>query len=283
MKKNTIEKKYIILIIIFVIMLILVILSYGLKRKKNLNAVEAIVKDVIVNVENVVFYPFRFVVNNFEDYKELKNVKKENDYLKNSVDKLKSIETENIELRKEIESLKEELDISYVLTDYDNINASVVSRNINYWYNTITINKGKKNGIKEEMPVINGSGLIGKVVSVTNYTSTVKLITTSDTSNKISVTIISNNEKVNGLINGYDLENGLLKVEGISNTKSVKVGDIVYTSGLGGIFPSGILIGKVEEISTDNYDLSKIINVTPSADFDNINYVSILKRKENNE
>lgn len=283
MKKNTIEKKYIILIIIFVIMLILVILSYGLKRKKNLNAVEAIVKDVIVSVENIVFYPFRFVVNNFEDYKELKNVKKENDYLKNSIDKLKSIETENIELRKEIESLKEELDISYVLTDYDNINASVVSRNINYWYNTITINKGKKNGIKEEMPVINGSGLIGKVVSVTNYTSTVKLITTSDTSNKISVTIISNNEKVNGLINGYDLENGLLKVEGISNTKSVKVGDIVYTSGLGGIFPSGILIGKVEEITTDNYDLSKIINVIPSADFDNINYVSILKRKENNE
>ena len=82
-----------------------------------------------------------------------------------------------------------------------------------------------------------------------------------------------------GLINNYNYETNTLEVEGISNTKDVNIGDFVYTSGLGGIFPSGILIGKVTEITTDSYDLAKIIKVTPSVDFTDINYVSILKRK----
>jgi len=90
---------------------------------------------------------------------------------------------------------------------------------------------------------------------------------------------ISENEKLYGLINGYNYQNQTLEIEGISNTKTVRVGDVVYTSGLGGVFPSGILIGTVKSITTDSYDLSKIIKVTPNASLENINYVSILKRK----
>ena len=86
--------------------------------------------------------------------------------------------------------------------------------------------------------------------------------------------------KVNGLIKNYNYNTKYLEVEGVSNTKTINIGDYVYTSGLGEIFPSGILIGTVADISTDEYDLSKIIDVTPIADFDDINYVAILKRKE---
>ena len=70
-----------------------------------------------------------------------------------------------------------------------------------------------------------------------------------------------------------------MEVEGISNTKNVSIGNKVYTSGLGGIFPSGILIGEVSDITTDSYDLAKLIKVRPSVDFNDINYVSVLKRK----
>ena len=134
--------------------------------------------------------------------------------------------------------------------------------------------------VEEGMVVVNSTGLIGKIIRTTTFTSEVRLITTSDTNNKISVSISNGNNKVNGLINGYDYENNLLEVEGISNTEEVNVGDYVYTSGLGGVFPSGILIGTVESITTDEYDLAKIINVKPSADFNDINYVAILKRKD---
>lgn len=278
-RKSNLEIKYIIMIIIAIIMIVLAILSYGLKKKENPNMVESIIKDAVIGIENIVFYPFRFTIDLFENYTELIDIKKENDILKKHVNKIESIETENIELKKQIESLKQELKIDYSLVDYDCINATVVSRNIGYWYNTITINKGSHDGIEEEMPVINAKGLLGKVISTTTFTSTVRLITTSDTNNKISVTIISNGEKLNGLINGYNFEEQILEVEGISNTKTVSVGDLVYTSGLGGVFPSGIIIGKVESIKTDSYDLSKIINVKTSTDFDSINYVSVLKRK----
>lgn len=278
-KKKNIEKKYIILAIIAIIMIIIAILSYTLKKKEKLNIVESFLKDTITSVENVVFYPFRYVVNVFEEYGELKNLKEEYDVLKTSLNRIDSIETENVELRKQLESLKEELNITYSLTDYEYLNATVTSRNIGYWYNTITINKGSNSGIEEEMPVINAYGLIGKVVNTTALTSTVRLLSTSDTNNKISVSIISEGEKLYGLINGYNYEKSTLEIEGISNTKTVRVGDVVYTSGLGGVFPSGILIGTVESITTDSYDLSKIINVTPSASFEDINYVSILKRK----
>lgn len=278
-KSTNIEKKYVIMIIIAIIMIILAILSYGLKKKKDLNIVESFVKDIVVGVENVILYPFRFTISLFEDYSDLKDIRKENELLKTSLNRIESIEVENIELRRQIDSLKKELDIDYSLVDYDYLNATVVSRNVSYWYNTITINKGSSSGVYVDMPVINANGLIGKVISTTSFTSVVRLITTSDTNNKISVSITSNGEKLNGLINGYNYDNKTLQVEGISNTKTVRVGDYVYTSGMGGVFPSGILIGKVDEITTDSYDLSKIINVIPSVDFDDINYVTILKRK----
>ncbi len=282
-RKANIEKKYIIIVIIALIMIVLAVLSYTLKKKKDLNIVESFLKDAIVSTEKVVYYPFRFIANIIEDYKDLLDVKEENDKLKMSINKAKSLEAENVELRREIDSLKKELNIDYTLTDYEYLNATVVSRNIGYWYNTITIDKGTKSGITIDMPVINSYGLIGKVISTTTFTSTIRLITTSDSNNKISVSIISDGEKLNGLINGYDYNNQTLEIEGISNTKTVRVDDLVYTSGLGGVFPSGILIGKVESITTDSYDLSKIINVKPSANFDDINFVSILKRKSENQ
>ena len=177
--------------------------------------------------------------------------------------------------------MQDELDIKHVLSNYDYLNATVVNRNPNTWYNNLTIDKGSHNGIEEGMIVINSTGVIGKISNVSTFSSDVKLITTTDTNNKMSVKISSGNKQLTGLISKYDYKTGFLEVEGISNTESVSVGDMVYTSGLGGVFPSGILVGKVENITTDVYDLSKIINVTPSANFEDINYVTVLKRNDN--
>ncbi len=271
--------KYFFMIVIVIIVILLIIFSFTLKSDRELNSFESFVRDIFVYTEKGITYPFNYINNKTKDYKKLKNTKKDNDILETSIDRIDSIEAENIELRRQIEQMKEELDISYTLSDYEYLNATVVSRNVGFWYNTITIDKGSYNGIEQDMVVINSKGLIGRVIRTTTFTSDVRLITTSDTNNKISVHISNGDTNLYGLINNYNYNDNLLEVEGISNTKDVNIGDYVYTSGLGGVFPSGILIGTVTDISTDSYDLAKIIKVKPSADFNDINYVSILKRK----
>lgn len=280
-RKKKMEPRYILLIVIIIIVILIAVLSYALKTDKKLNTFESLIKDTVVEVQKIVYMPFKNFSSMISDYRSLKDVLKENKILKSNVEKIESLEAENAELKKEIEDLKGELSIEHVLSDYDYLNATVVSRNATTWYNNLTIDKGSHNGISEGMVVINSTGVIGKTTNVSTFSSDVKLITTKDTNNKISVTIISGDNHLTGLINNYDYKSGYLEVEGISNTEKVSVGDLVYTSGLGGVFPSGILIGKVESITTDVYDLAKIINVSPSANFDNINYVTVLKRNDN--
>ena len=280
-KKKKLELRYVFLIGVVAVIILIAILSYSLKSEKKLNTFEAIVKDSIVEIQKIVFIPFMGMGNMLSDYYNLRNVMKENKILKSNLDSYESVKTENEELRQEISRLKGELNIEHVLSDYDYLNATVVSRNATSWYNVLTIDKGSHNGITEGMVVINSTGVIGKTTNVSTFTCDVRLITTTDTNNKISVNIVSDGKRLTGVINKYDYSTGYLEIEGISNTDKVTVGDVVYTSGLGGVFPSGILIGKVSEITTDVYDLAKIINVTPSANFDDINYVTVLKRKVN--
>ena len=256
---------------------------FTLKEDRKLSKAESLLKDGLIYSEKIITYPFNYIKENIKEYKKLKDVNKNNNILETSIDRIDSIEAENIELRRQLETLKEELNINYTLSDYEYLNATVVSRNVGYWHNKITINKGTYNGVEKDMVVISSKGLIGKVIKTSTFTSDVRLITTSDTSNKISVHISNGDNNLYGLINSYDYNKNVLELEGISNTKDVNIGDYVYTSGLGGVFPTGILIGIVEEITTDSYDLAKIIKVKPSADFNDINYVSILKRKSDSK
>ena len=280
MKKRKNLKNRRLFLVILIIVIVSAVLFYTIKKDRNLNTFEAFTKDIVVEVQKIFYKPINGFSNMIEEFTSLKEVKKENQILKSNVEKMEATEAENIELKQEIERLKGELNIDHVLTDYDYLNATVISRNSFYWYNMLTIDKGSHNGIKEGMVVINSTGLIGKITNVSTFSSDVKLITTKDTNNKISVTVTNGDTKLTGIINGYDYKKGLLTVEGISNTATVNNGDYVYTSGLGGVFPSGILIGKVEGITTDVYDLSKIINVKPSAKFDDINFVTVLKRND---
>lgn len=280
-KKKMVKSKRIVLIITIVLVVILfIVLSFTLKTDRKLSTFESLFKDGLSYAGRVITYPFNYVSDKIGEYNKLKSVNEVNDNLETSIERAYAIETENVELRRQIDALKEELNIDHTLTDYEYLNASVISRNVGFWYNTITIDKGSYNGISKDMVVINSKGLIGRVIKTSTFTSDVRLITTSETNNKISVHISNGDNDLYGLINNYDYSKNLLEVEGISNTKSVNVGDFVYTSGLGGVFPSGILIGSVSEITTDSYDLAKIIKVTPSNDFSDINFVSVLKRKD---
>ncbi|MBQ8472324.1 MAG: rod shape-determining protein MreC [Bacilli bacterium] len=185
----------------------------------------------------------------------------------------------NLELKAELEELKKINDISNTLTDFDSVKAAVVERNRMYWFNTITINKGSSSGIKENMAVITGDGLIGRVSKVGNNTSEVKLITTSDVNNKISVMIKTIDDTIYGVMSGYNSDTNTLQVSSTNKKFDNLENSLVYTSGMGGVFPSGILIGNVTTIENDKYEVSKIINVKPSSQIYNFRFVNVLIRK----
>lgn len=256
-KKN---KNKITYIIIGIVLIVLLSISLLIKRTNN-----TIIKDITIYINKVVMYPFTKLnkdkgINQTESYLIQKNI--------------------NSSLEKEIQELKETLELNKTLTEYSPVNATILSRNKSYWFNTITIDKGKKDGIKENMAVVTRNGLIGKINSVSDTSSEVKLITSDDLNFKVSIAIKTNEVDNFAILNGYDNKTKLIKATGIDKTTNINIGDSVLTSGLGEFFPAGIYIGTVEKIEKDKYNLSKTVYIKLSQNFNDIHYVTVLKVKE---
>ena len=182
-------------------------------------------------------------------------------------------------LKEDIENLLKISNMTESLNNFDYINATIISRNREYWFNNLIINKGKNNGIDVDMAVIDMNGLIGRVSSVTNNTAVVKLITTNDINNKVSAEIINNKEKIYGIINGYDSKNNYLHMI-ITDDKELVKNSKVETTGMGGVFPSNILIGYVNDTIKDSDGITNIVRIKPSSNIEGGRYVAVLKRYE---
>ena len=177
-----------------------------------------------------------------------------------------------------INYLKKIVDINNTLSEKSYLNATVINRNLEFFSNTLTIDKGSNNGILDGLAVTFNGSLIGKITKVSNFNSVVKLITVEDSNNKISVKINNNDNYIYGLISGY--KDGCLLISGIDTNEEIIDESIVTTTGLGGVFPSGILVGKVVGVTKDNFDLATTVLVKSEIDFNDINFVTVLKRVE---
>lgn len=275
-KKN---RKYIILGICLVVAILLFITVKKTQENSKLNFFEKAIKDSGVLVGRVVYAPFGFVKDKVHEHNEKNKVYKKYKKIQDKVSKTNLYIAEIRELQDEITALKEQLKLDGTMSEYTYIHANVTSRNINSWYNTLTINKGSKKGIKVGQAVVVNQGLIGKVIKVSNFTSTIKLLTTDELSNKISVKVKLKDKSVYGLLSKYDEKCECYLVEGISDSDEIEKNSEVVTTGLSESFPAGILIGNVTKVVMDEYDLTKVVQVKPSVDFDDITLVAVLKRE----
>ena len=277
-EKKKINKKYIILIAVFVVAFVLGITNAIIMNKENLSPFEKSIKDATLAVSKIIYKPVEFFKNKIEEYQDKQDLYEKYQELEKKVKETDLIQSEKEELEREDENLKKTLELNHTLSESSYLNATVVNRNLGYWYNTITIDKGSYNGVEKDMPVIVSEGLIGKVTKVTNFNSTVKLITSDDVNNKTSVKIKVGEKFVYGLLSGYDQQKKTFIVEGISDNTEIPEGSLVTTTGMGDSFPSGIVVGKVKQVTTDNFDLAKTVEVTSSVDYDDLSFVTILKR-----
>ena len=280
--KNKKIKKYYSIILIVIISVLLLLFSVIIKDKRTLTLYEKIVKDSTLTVNRIINKPINIINKKIKQYNTKQNLYKKYEKLSKKYKKVELMEAKYEEAKKEINDLKQLLELNSTLSESKYLNATVITRNIGYWYNNIIIDKGEQAGVKKDMAVINDDGLIGMVVKTSTLNSTVKLLTSNDTNNKISIKIkIDEDNYLYGLLTGYDKKSKCFIIEGIADNTEIPIGSLVTTTGLGQNFPSGILVGRVESISTDNFDLSKTVLVRTSVNFDNLDYVTILKKEDN--
>ncbi|MGL5540065.1 MAG: rod shape-determining protein MreC [Erysipelotrichaceae bacterium] len=223
--------------------------------------------------------PVAFVSDLVDDFQTLWQVHLENEVLKQEIAKMQFNAYEYQENTRQLTELKELLAIQDRYATYQKVNANVILRDQEMWNNYLMIDVGENQGLAKNMAVISSKGLIGRVEEVYPTSAKVKLLTTTDKSNKVSTKIIyGSNQSVDAVLESYDVNKKSFVVRLFSNNDDLKVGDHVVTSGMGGVFPPGINIGKINEIVNLNNQLGKTIYVTPDADFQNFQYVSVLKQ-----
>ena len=157
---------------------------------------------------------------------------------------------------------------------YHTVGARVISKGSGNWFDIFLIDKGSKDGIKKDMNVIAGNGLVGIVYDVSSHTAKVRTII-NDTS-MVSAMFLKTNDAciVNGSLD--TMEDGYLEVVYISKDAKVKNGDELVTSYVSSKFNEGITIGKVSDLKLDSTKLTKTAKVTPIVDFKHLKEVLVI-------
>lgn len=198
----------------------------------------------------------------------------ENEVLKAQVAQLQQQLADYDELRRENEQLKEIVGITEQRQDLKMIGASVISGDGGEYFGTFTINKGSRDGIKEKDAVVTSAGVVGYVSEVSyNHCKVTTLL--SPDCNIGGYDIVSGDF---GVLTGDSAlsAQGLLKLAYLPKGSLIAVGNIVVTSGLGGIYPQGFVAGVVQRVVADNQGLAMEAVLTPSADFSRLKDVLIV-------
>ncbi|WP_274307583.1 rod shape-determining protein MreC [Solibacillus daqui] len=272
------NKKLIILLVSVIFLVALI--GFSLRDRHNATLPEKLIKDTVGFAQSLVAKPTNYITGIFSNIDSLMNTYDENQRLKMRLEDFAVLQAEVSTLKAENASLRELAKVEESLRDFDPIQATVIARNPDQWEEKIILNKGTAHGVEKNMAVMTSRGLIGKIVIATPYTSEVELLYTNNENYRVSAIVFGeNNEEIHGLIEGYDAERNELLLKRIDSKIKLKVGGKVISSGLGGIFPKGMLIGEITEVTTDDFGLTKMAYVKPAADFSMLENVIIAKRK----
>ncbi|ALC81853.1 MULTISPECIES: rod shape-determining protein MreC [Bacillus] len=264
------------------VIILVAMIGYSLRDDRTSSWPEKFISDTTGLFQNIFHTPAQFFAGFFENIDDLRNTYKENERLRSKLDEQTQYETEIQQLKIQNQELKDELGRKETLADFTTIPATLIARNPEMWYNRISINKGSNQGVEKNMAVITSKGLIGRVISVDNFKSTVQLLSDPDRRNLVAAQVVEKDSAklvVHGLIRGYDREKKALMFEIEPDEKrEIKKGDIVQTSGTGGVMPPNLPIGEVIDVQPDSYGLTKIAYVKPAADFYDIGNVTVVDR-----
>jgi len=190
------------------------------------------------------------------DYIWLKNLRGENESLRREVAGLESRITTYHEAYVENLRLRRLLDFKASIK-VEAVAAQVIMHDLTGWFQTLMVDKGFKDGIAPDMPVVNDEGVIGRVLDVSDRHCRVLLITDPGS----SVDAIVQRNRVRGILSGKDASGCLLKY--VRSNLDIQIGDLVISSGKDGIYPKGLRLGVIQASYKDPVDLFQKIEVKP--------------------
>ncbi len=265
------NKINLIISLLIIIMIVLILFSSQRTSKSYIEGITGNVMNpiqkVMYNISKSISDIYYGVMHYSELMGKLEDLNEENGRLKSEIIEYSKLKEENDKLR-DVLNLKDRLD------DYTFVGANIIGKNGSYT-NDYIVDVGIKDGLENGMIVVANGGLFGMVISVSDYWSIISPIINGS----ISVGgIVQRTNGSQGIVKKYKNSSGnyILKMEYVPIDEDVVVGDIVVTSGLGGVYPSGIIIGEVISIENDKRNLSKSILIKSHIDFDFVSNLFIV-------
>jgi rod shape-determining protein MreC len=271
---------------LFVLLIVLIvfaaIMGFSLGQRDNLTWPENFVGDSVTFVQQWFYKPAGYLAGLFEDIRTMRDLYRENEELRTTVARYARDRVTYNRIELENERLKEALafkERQKRMFDYEYVIAQVVAVSQDPLNPTFKINLGSTDGIRPNMAVVTTDGLVGLVSRVFPLYSTVMPITQlnseSSGAQAISATVMEHKESF-GVIEDYDAQRGMLVMNRIAEDDPLSERDVVITSGLGGVYPYGLVIGTVETRQVGDFGLTHTAYVKPSADFDRLAEVFVV-------
>jgi len=218
----------------------------------------------------VVGYPVRVVGDVFTGVQGVGDLRAENARLRAEVDRLRQETVQLPEVRRENDLLREQLNLRRAQPGYQWVSGRIIGYDPDPLVKSIIVNVGTRDGIADGMTVVTPQGLVGRVLRASPNTSKVLLLT--DVSSSINGVL--QESRARGVVNGS--LTGRLAMLYIGQGEVVHTGDRVVTSGLGGSFPPGLLIGSVIDVRQKDVDMFQEARLEPAVDVNRLETVLII-------
>jgi len=267
--RKGIKGKRLITLLSLLILLSLILMTLNIKRDQSPFFFESLIVTIFSPVQAVFSQTVSSIAGVFEHYFFIANSARENNELRKQVGQLSREKNELVERLNQQERIarlipKEELQAKQLTV------ATVIGRDATQWSKVVFVDKGTDQGVHENLAVMTNAGVIGHVIQSTGTTSKVLLITDS----RSAMDSLFQNSRVTGVVVGMGRD--VVKMKYVPMNAEVAVGDPILSSGLGGIFPKGLRIGVVSQITKKKQGLFQDITVHPSADFSRLEEVLVL-------
>ena len=268
------KEKKLTIIVVFLILLPLLFLSSSSKPREE----RAWYDQVIYYLTHPIFASVTYVVegafSSYDTYISLVHAKRNNKLLTGEIEELQFKLNQLKEIQLENDRLRELLNFKQRISPFM-IPAQVIAKDISTEFETISINKGSSDSvnqvaIQKKMAVVTPQGIVGYIREITPDHSIV--LTIIDPGSRVDAII--QRSRARGVAVG--VLGGKLRMKYVNRTEDVQIDDLVITSGLGGIFPKGLMIGKVHKVVKKPYGTEQYIEIEPTVDFSKLEEIFVV-------